>query len=81
MKNPKRITALRPSVQSYRHFTGILAYGMVFTIKSNDDISACDFIHRQVYLCVECSENFSSKECFLLEILNFEKSVISYERC
>jgi hypothetical protein len=50
MKNPKRITALRPSVQSYGHFTGVLAYGMVFSIKSNDDISACDFAHRQVYL-------------------------------
>ncbi len=38
-KNPKRIRALRPFVQSYRHFTGILAYSMVFTDKSNDDIS------------------------------------------
>ncbi len=31
MKNSNRITAIRPSVQSYRHFTAILAYGMVGT--------------------------------------------------
>jgi hypothetical protein len=48
IKNPKRITALRPSVQSYRHFTGILAYSMVFTNKSNENISAWDFAHKQV---------------------------------
>jgi hypothetical protein len=50
MKNRNRITAFMPSVQGYRHFTGVLAYGMIFTIKSNDDISACDFAYRQVYL-------------------------------
>ncbi len=74
MKNPNRITALRHSVQIYRHFTRVLAYDIVFTIKSNDDISACDFAHRQVYLWVECSENFSSKECFLREILKSQKT-------
>jgi len=45
MKNLKRINALRPSVQSYRDFNGILAHGVVFTSKLNDDIA-----HRQFYL-------------------------------
>jgi len=73
MKSPKMITALTPSVQSYRHFTGILAYGILFSIESNDDILASDFAHRKIYLCVEYSENPSSKECFLLEILKSQK--------
>jgi len=48
IKKPKRIAALRLCVQSYRHFTGILAYSMVFTNKLNDDISVWDFAHKQV---------------------------------
>jgi hypothetical protein len=44
MKNPKRITALRPSVQSDRHFTEVLAYGIVFTIKSQAEISSFDLM-------------------------------------
>jgi hypothetical protein len=74
MKNPKRIYVLRSSVQSYRDFTEILAYDMAFTNKSNDGISICYFAHRQVYLWVECPENFSSKECSLPEILKFQKT-------
>jgi hypothetical protein len=74
MKNPKRIRAHRPSVQSYRHFTGILASGMIYTNKSNHCISIGNFAHRQVYLWVECPENFSSKECFLSEILKSQKT-------
>jgi len=30
--------AARPSVQSYSHFIGFLAYGMVYSNKSNKDI-------------------------------------------
>ncbi len=73
MKKPKRISALRHSVQIYRHFTGILASDMMYTNKSNHGISIWNFAHRQVYLWVECSENFSSKECFFSEILNSQK--------
>jgi hypothetical protein len=36
---PRRISPLRSSVSSYRHFTGILAYGIVFKYQSNDSIS------------------------------------------
>ena len=67
-------SALRPSVQSYRHFTGIFAYGMAYTKKPNDGISTWDFAHRQVYSWVEYPENFISKECFLPEILKFQKT-------
>jgi len=73
MKKPKRIRAHRPSVQSYRHFTGILASGMIYTNKSNHGISIWNFAHRQVYLWVECPKNFSSKKSFLSEILNSQK--------
>jgi len=61
--------ALRPSIQSYRHFTGFLAYGMVYSNKSNEHILIWDFVHRKVYVWVECPENFSSKEYLLPEIL------------
>ena len=36
-------SALRPSVRSYRHFAGFLAYDMVYTEKSSDDIFFDDF--------------------------------------
>ncbi len=74
MKNPKRISAHRPSVQSYRHFTEILANNVVYTNKSNGGISSWDLAHRKVYWWVECPENFSSKECFLPKILKFQKT-------
>jgi hypothetical protein len=32
-------------------------------------------------LLVECPANFSSKECFLPDILKSQKSLISHERC
>ena len=47
-KDTKRIRAVRPSVQSYRHFTGILAPGTVYTNKPNDSILTWNFGHRQV---------------------------------
>jgi hypothetical protein len=50
MKKPKWISAVRPFLQSYGHITEMLAYGMVYTKKSNDGISTCDFAHRKVYL-------------------------------
>jgi hypothetical protein len=80
MKNPKRISAHRPSVQSDRHFTEILADNVVYTNKSNGGISSWDFANRKVYWWVECPENFSSKECFPPEILQSKKSHISHER-
>ncbi len=39
-KKPKRISADSFSFGSYSHFTGILAYSMVYTNKSNDGISS-----------------------------------------
>jgi len=50
MKKPKRLNALRLSIQSYRHFTEILASAIGNTNKSNGDISTWDFAHMQVYL-------------------------------
>jgi len=81
MKKPKRLNALRPSGQSYRHFTGISACGMVYINKSNDSIPTWDFAHMQVYLWVECPENFSSKGRFLPEIFKSQKSLIYHGRC
>jgi hypothetical protein len=68
MKNFIRSNPLRPFFQSYSHFTGILAYGIAHTRKSNGDILTRDFAHRQLYLSIEYPENFSLKECFLPEI-------------
>jgi hypothetical protein len=73
MKNSKRTNALRPFVQNYTHFTGILAYGMLYTNKLNDGISVWDFAHRQVYSWVECPENFRWKECSPLQNIKVSK--------
>jgi hypothetical protein len=68
MKNSKRSSPLRPFFQSYSHFIGIVAYGMVHTRTSNDGILTRNFAHIQLYLSIEYPENFSLKECFLPEI-------------
>jgi hypothetical protein len=47
---------------------------MIYTNRSNDDVSTWNFAHRQIYWPIECSENFSTIECFLLEILKFQKT-------
>jgi hypothetical protein len=48
-KTPKDQVPVRPFFQSYNDFTGILAYGMAHTKKSNDGISTWDFVHRQLF--------------------------------
>jgi hypothetical protein len=53
---------------------------MVYNKKLNNGISTWDFAHRQVYLWIECPENFSSIECILLEILKSKKPFISHKR-
>jgi hypothetical protein len=42
MKNPQRMSPSSPSVQSYRHFTEILASGVLYTDKPNESISSYD---------------------------------------
>jgi hypothetical protein len=73
MKNPERSRAERPSIRSYRYFTGILASDIGYIIKSIEGISTWDYAHKEACWSVEYSEGFSSKECFLHEILKFQK--------
>jgi hypothetical protein len=45
-KNPKRIRTIAALIQSYSHFTELLAYDKVCTEKSNDDILTWNFVHK-----------------------------------
>ncbi len=46
MKNPKRTSAHKSSLQGYRDFTENLVYSTVYTKELDDDISSSDFAYR-----------------------------------
>src|ERR1700722_8576712 len=80
IENPKRISAVRSSFESYSRFTGILAYDKICTEKPNDDISTLNFAHRWVYWCLACHKNFSPNGCIFYEILNSPKARLLHHR-
>jgi hypothetical protein len=45
-EKPRRIHPIAALIQNYSCFTELLAYDKVCTEKSNDDISAWNFVHR-----------------------------------
>jgi hypothetical protein len=74
MKNSKRTSSHKSSLQSYRYFTWIITYIAVYISKLNDSISPWDFTDEKVYLWAECLKNFSSKECVCSRDIKLQKS-------
>ena len=67
-------------LSSYWCFTRFIVYGQMLADKLNDRISSWNFVRERVYRWLKYPKNFNQNECILLEIINFQKTTVSYKK-
>jgi hypothetical protein len=64
------------SIWSYDHFIELLFSEYGIYKRSPYELLTWYFVHRQIAKSIECAENFSPNEYFLLEILHAQEKLI-----